>query len=36
MDDPFGNSGQTMLDPKSNLTATQLIFSASQTEYDSS
>jgi hypothetical protein len=35
LDDPFGNSGQTVLDPKSNPAATQPIFSASQTKYDS-
>jgi hypothetical protein len=29
LDDPFGNSGQTVLDPKSNPTATQLNFNQS-------
>jgi hypothetical protein len=29
LDNPFGNSGQTVLDPKSNPTATQLNFNQS-------
>jgi hypothetical protein len=35
LDDSFGNSGQTVLDPNSDPTATQPNFNQSKTEYDS-